>query len=81
MALSTKKPSKKAVVSRDPRIRSRVPLLESMSPELRNLLVGFLDAVLNLERAIEVYKEKQAREPGVPSSRSRKRLTRAKVQG
>jgi hypothetical protein len=63
MAPASKKPSKKAVVSRDPRIRSRVPLLESMSPELRNLLVGFLDAVLNLERAIEVYREEQTQAP------------------
>jgi len=63
MAPSTKKLPKKPATPRDPRIRSRVPLLEGMSPELRGLLVGFLDAVLNLERAIEVYREEQTQAP------------------
>ena len=36
---------------RDARIRSRVPLLENLSPELRDLIVGFLDALLAVDQA------------------------------
>ena len=62
MAPAAKKPPKKSVTLKDPRIRQRVPLLENLSPEMRNVLIGFLDALLNLERALQLC-AKQAQEP------------------
>ena len=56
-----KKPSPKKAAPRDPRIRSRVPLLEKLSPELRDLLVFFLDAVLHLDQTIERYREREGK--------------------
>jgi hypothetical protein len=66
---TSRKPSKKSRTARDTRFRSRVPLLEKLSPELRDLLVFFLDAVLHLDQALERYREQGEKKPGTKVER------------
>lgn len=57
--VTSRKSSEKRRTARDPRLRSRLPLLEDLSPELRDLVVGFLDSLLNLDQEIQRYRRQQ----------------------
>jgi len=53
MAPAPKKPAKTARSTRDPRLRQLVPLIEALSPDMRDHVVHNIESLLALSRAFE----------------------------